>query len=218
VAGEALANEIFVRSIENLSSQEFAERSPMGMEYEDSQGRIKAKIRKWTITNAGELAKSMYKKGNKRDLRWEVGSDAPYAHANNYGHKPKWIDFDGIYEWVWKRRKEIKRDFASMKVPPRSDKGFWRLYEKKTKYIRKIWTPRTKGKGRRGKKTYETDFAPRSVETKLMAFAYYVWLDIKKNGLQPSFFFSDAVWTTQMDARSVVKRALEADGRFRVVS
>ncbi len=45
-------------------------------------------------------------------------------------------------------------------------------------------------------------------------FAYYVWLNIKKHGVPPTFFFSDAVYTTARDVKKIITRAVRSKKTF----
>jgi len=195
IIGETLKHEIFARSQENLSSKEFVTKeldypNPVRDNSHETQ-------RKWTITNKNVLKKSGYQKSNKTTLKWEVGYDSPYAYWNNFGKPPHNANFEKLYDWAWYRRNE--EDFPNLKFPGKKNtiyNEFMRFYN------------RYKGKMVAGHR----------LERKVFVFAYFIMLKIKKKGVEPNFFFSDAVYTTIKDKDKLIKNALGKSGRYKVES
>ena len=191
VIGDSLSNEILMKSTKNLSSLEYSRETQMGYRY----GKTKDKLpHNWTITNKGTLARSGYKKADRRRYRWEVGFDAPYAYYVNYGSGPgKNTPFANLYDWAYRRKKEIKKTFPDLQYPRKKDNpDYYKFLD------------RYQGKSLKGHRVEKIPFL----------FAYYVWAGIKKNGTPPTFFFSDAVYTSCRDAKTIIKRALRTKKTF----
>lgn len=197
IIGDTLATNIFAQSQDNLSSIEFA-----GEEAEFNVPgvgpRKKSNKRKWSITNKNGLKSSGYKKGNKTKLYWEVGYNSVYAYANNYGLPSGTnVPFAKLYDWAWYRRREP--EFPQLKFPGKTHPMFKKFMKFYNRY---------KGKMISGHR----------LERNVFMFTYVVMLSIKKNGVEPSFFFSDAVYrnTRAKEVKRVLINALSTDGRFKV--
>ena len=210
---EGLGSEILRRSVANLGSTEFSNRAPiLASEIGSPVQRDKKKSRNWTTTNNGILARSGKFTHNRGKLEGEVRFDAPYAYFVNYGAMPHTAPFNRIYEWAWKRKKEILAEFPDLN-PPKDDKVFWKM---KDQYVtgRKVRTQAEKMV--RGKVL--TFDAERQYQVKLFTFAYMVWRSIQKYGVEPNFYFSDAVYQTWQDRERVIKYALRDVGGIKVES
>jgi hypothetical protein len=197
IIGDTLSNAIFADSQDNLSSIEFAGTEA---EYEvpGIGPRKKSDKRKWSITNKNGLKSSGYRRSNKSKLEWVVGYNSDYAYANNYGQPPGVnIPFDKLYDWAWYRKREP--EFPDLKFPG-----------KKSPYYKKFMKFYNRYKGKM--------ISGHRLERKVFMFAYVVMLNAKKNGIEPSFFFTDAVYknTRAQNLKRLITNALSSDGRFRV--
>lgn len=155
-------------------------------------GKHKKIKRRWSISNTSMLSKSGYKKGNKRKLEWTVGYTAPHGKDVDIGSPPHWPNFEKLYDWAWYRRKEP--DFPS-DLPRPTGKNAVKLINKY-----------------RGKMVGGHRF-----EWNVFNFTYYVATDISENGVEPSFFFTEAVKMTCRNASDIIITALETDGGFEIV-
>lgn len=185
--GDSLSNEILSKSVKNLSSLEFSRETQMGYKYGSTRDKLP---HNWTITNKGTLARSGYKKADRKRLRWEVGFDSPYAYYVNYGSGPgKNVPFANLYDWAYKRKKEIKKTFPDLQYPRKKDNPEYYKF-----------LDRYKGGSVKGHRIEKIPFL----------FAYYVWASIKKHGVPPTFFFSDAVYTSCRDVKKIITRAVRS--------
>lgn len=192
IVARALAMEIKRRAVRNLNSIEFAQSKLDGTDYRRSRDKPR---HNWSISNKGILARSGYVKSERRIARHECGFKAPYAYYVNYGTAPgaKNVPFEEIYNWAYQRKKEIKKDFPELKFPRKKENpDFYKFFA------------RYQGDKIKGHRVERIPFM----------FAYYTWAGIKKNGLNPTFFFSDAVYTTCRDAKRVIADAFRTPGKF----
>lgn len=203
---QIMLDEILKRSLENLSSKEFSRREISARDV-GASGKDKPS-HNWTITNTSVLAKTGVKKHNYSSQTGEVGFTAPYAYYVNFGSVPGQIPFEPIYEWAWKRKAEIMADFKDKIIIPKKDK----LYlDMKSRYIfeNDKGTKRVRTRAEKYDKgvvdSYDTD---RQYREKIFAFAYWVWKDICKHGDDPTFFFSDAIWSTFHDLPKILRQEL----------
>lgn len=221
--GDSLSNEILSKSVKNLSSLEFARETQMGYKHGSTKDKLP---HNWTISNTGALARSGYKKSDRKRLRWEVGFDSPYAYYVNYGSGPgKNVPFANLYDWAYKRKKEIKKTFPALYFPSKKQEPeFWKFWERYSG----TYTVKTKKHIKRmGKKSKLGSIGTSSVSSKFkksikghrvekipFLFAYYVWRSIKKHGVPPTFFFSDAVYTSVRDVKKIITRAVRSKKTF----
>ena len=210
--GDTLANNILQKSVDNLSSVEFSGKNIPGERFGESKDK---KQNKWTITNRGALSKSGYKKADRKNLKWTVGFDAPHAYDVNFGTPGGGkVSFEKIYVWSYQRKKEIKSSYSEdVRFPKKKDNPhfyrFWDKYrsvsvsmKKKSKLgkMGRIASNEKKNINVGGKKS----ISGKRIEKVPFVFAYYVWLSLRKNGQPPTFFFSDAVYTTERDIRKIL--------------
>jgi len=219
VVGDALSNEILMKSVKNLSSIDFSQRTIPASEVGESGDSKPA--RQWSITNRAMLSKSGYKRSNKRELKWEVGFDSPTAYHVNYGAPRHTEPFENIYIWAYHRKPEIKKSYGSIKFPgKKQNPKFYKLWNKY--HTAQVRSHRTKNLGRSRKfgkigSASKVEVARKSILGKRIErlpfiFAYYVWLGIMKKGTPPTFFFSDAVYTTYRDARKIIEKSIIENG------
>ena len=185
--GNALSDEIFVRSQRNLSDKSFVAEEktypgPSGAPLTSSTKR------KWSITNKNALKRSGYKM-KTGELRWEIGYNIAYAYWVNYGQPRGRWKFEELYDWAWYRRRE--NDFPELSFPTKKNNPeFYKFYQ------------RYKGKMISGHR----------LERKVFVFAYYNAIHIQRDGTDPDFFFSDAIYTTIKDKKRIIRDALVKGG------
>lgn len=208
---QIIGDEILKRSLENLSSKEFALREINANEIGVSGGRTK-KPHRWTITNTSVLAKTGYKQLDRANMKMEVGFSAPYANYVDKGSSPGAIPFEPLYDWAWKRKEEIMQAFGKDIIIPRNN----RLYQDmKRRYIFDNDKGKKRVKSRADKfdkgevLSFDTD---REYREKIFAFAFWVWKDIANNGVDPTFFASDAVWSVMQDLPRLLKEGIKMEG------
>ena len=232
IIGDALATSIFEKSQFNLTSVAFAEQVMSGKPYNSEWD--KDHQRHWTITNRSQLLRSGYKMGNKRQKRWEVGYEAPYAYATDRGAPPHVVPFEKIYEWAWYRKNEIKalKPYAALpsnittdsyqggpmshvKMAPRAGTQARKDYD----YLlgKHYYDNSSLGQKYANKHRNRYD-KEKKYDQVVFDFAFWVWYGIKRHGVEPSFFFSDAVYVTKEHATEIITNAFVASGRVKVVS
>jgi len=190
---EAFTLEIHERAERNLTEREFAERTDFDLPMKGhNPGGSKEHQRKWPISNTGKLQSTGKFKVNRSKLHGEVEYSAPYAEDVDRGAPPHWPNFDRLYDWAWYRRNEP--DFPDLKKPSKKDKEFWRFYN------------RYRGKSIGGHR----------FTWKVFIFCYLVAKKHSKNGVEPSFYFSDAVYSVFKDGDEVLKRYLKNKRRYEV--
>ena len=198
---DIICREVMLRSNQNLGSLEFSARAPiLASDVNSQEPHDKLSPRRWTTTNTGLTSKTGYIIEKKNELYGEVGYNAPWAYDLNFGSGPHPLPFEAIYEWAWKRRKEVIRDVPDL-AEPRGDKDYWKLKDRFVKG-RKVKTRAEK----MVKGEVQSFDAERQYRIKLFKFAFYVWRSAQKYGIQPNFFFSDAVYTVWRDLPQLIKR------------
>ena len=186
----ALTEEIRTRSLENLSSLDFSALSLSGMPYGsqfDKTGKHQG-----TYTNKGVLARSGYVKHSRGQIRHEVGFNAPYAYSMNWGSGPHIVPFEKLYDWAWYRRKEPW--FPKLPMPTQKNQG-----ELMKSFVKRYQVTGSRKMGNIGGHKFNKA---------VFAFTFYVWNSIRQEGTEPTFYWSDAVYTTMQDKMKLVKNAL----------
>lgn len=206
---DGLGNEILRRGTDNLSSVDFSMRVPMLARDNFSEYKDKNDPRKWSITNTGVTAKTGSFHHNKRNMSGEVIWDCPWSYELNFGSGPHAMPFDKLYEWAWKRQKEIAQieGFGTWQIP--EDRMFWTQYLRyqTPTQINKKPSIQTRGSKKTRKGVEEVSFE-RKYKEQLFIFTYWVWRKIQARGTQPTFFASDAVVTSIHDLPSIIKVAV----------
>lgn len=210
---QILGDEILLRATENLSSLEFAQKKIMAVDVNSPEPYDKTEPRNWTITNTGVLAKTGFFDHDKKELKGTVGFGAPYAYSINFGQPPHTLPFPPIYEWAYKRRAEVLdllKKSGWLHWP--SKKRDPRIYQMYSTYVNTSLEGPSKVSGLADKyaKGRTTKRVPteRNYDDQVFLFAYYTWSSITNTGVQPSFFFSDAVTTVAKDAKRLIAQGL----------
>jgi hypothetical protein len=196
-----------------------------------SDFKDKTEPRKWSTTNTGVTAKSGRFHQDKRKKYGEVIWDVPWSYELNFGSGPHTMPFDKMYEWAYKRRVEIARDYPDMKDIKINDARYWELYEqyvihrfrtyqpKKGPYMKVRGEHRIETRAGKIQKSKYVEFeTERSYNKVAFNFAYLVWQKIKARGTPPTFFASDAVVTTVHDLPSIIKSAVQRTKGVKLVS
>ena len=206
---DGIGREILRRGTDNLSSVDFSLRAPMSAKDNYSDFKDKTKPHQWSITNTGVTAKTGDFHQDKKKKEGEVIWDCPWSYELNFGTGPHTMPFDKLYEWAWKRQKEIQlmEGFGSWAVP--DDREYWTQYlryQTPTQANRKP-SLRTRGSKKTRGGVEEVSFE-RKFKEQLFIFTFRVWKAIQRKGTQPTFFASDAVVTTVHDLPDIIKAAV----------
>lgn len=218
---DAVGQEILRRSVDNLNSIDFAVKSPiLASEMNSPHPYDKTHLPRWTIANTGITAKTGKFTLRKSRRQGEVVFDCPWSYALNFGAGPHYTSFGNIYEWAFKRRKEIIRDIVELPTPSaREDPRFWKMYHDYHKDLSQSEKAKVRTRAQKLRYGKVVNYAAnRNFELLIFTFAYMVWRNIQKRGTAPTFFVSDAVIQTQLAGVEIIRQAIKNVEGARIVS